>query len=142
MSIKSSEHYKEKFTGKKNYFFTLLDKTKDAFVKDKIEPSVEIEKLYNGYLEKVNVFHNEEKVLNDKFKKDNEILNDNIDKLNKNLEEEKNEFEKKKKKYLQLTQLDNAFEQSYEDSIYDYNYNLVYMISLVGVSILMLYSAK
>tara|TARA_Y100000022_G_scaffold194614_1_gene199230 strand:+ start:3078 stop:3626 length:549 start_codon:yes stop_codon:yes gene_type:complete len=142
VTFKSSNYHNEGFTKNKNYFFTLLNKIKTTYIEFKTNPTDEIEQLYNGYLSKISEFHNNDKTFYNEFKKDNLMLNKSLDNLSKSKKDKNIILEKLKKEYKNLNESGNAFGQHYNDSIYDYNYNITFIITIIGLSGVMLYLTK
>lgn len=140
--FKSSQYYNEKIKSNKDYFFSLLNKIKTTYVEVKTNPNDEIEKLYNGYISKVENFHIKDKILNNGFKKENEELNVSIEKLIKDLEKKNKVLEKLKKDYKTIVSSGNAFDEQYTHHIYDYNFTIYFTVSLLGLSSFMLYLSK
>jgi hypothetical protein len=139
IEIKSGEYYGENFTKNKNYFFTLLNHIKTTYIEFNTNPTDEIEKIFYGYISQVNSFHVGDKKLYNEFKKENANLNKLIEDLTVSQEKKNVILANLEKEYKNLTASGNAFQEHYNDSIYDYSYSIVFATSIMGLSGLMIY---
>ncbi len=139
IEIKSGEYYGENFTKNKNHFFTLLNQIKTIYVELNTNPTDEIEKIYFTKLTNINSFHAGDKKLYAEFKKENNNLNKLIEDLTLSQEKKNVMLANLEKEYKNLTASGNAFQEHYNDSIYDYNYSIVFATSIMGLSGLMIY---
>lgn len=142
-NLNSADYFKEKYEGNKSTFFSLLNRVQSSFISFKESPNDEdIERMYRGYVANVNDFNVGEKKTDNILVANNVSLNGSIDKMVKVVEADRKLFSRLKKRNEGVIESDNSFKQTYTDSVYTYNYNLVYGTSLVAMVVLMVYSAK
>jgi hypothetical protein len=142
-SFKDPEYYIENYKNNKTSFFSLLQRVQDSFILFKQNPTdEEIEMKYRGYVDKVKDFHRNEIILNEKFKTSNAKINKGLDFMIKDIQTEKKKNKKLTEKIKNVTEQDNAFDQSYSDSIHEYNYTILYSTSIIGMIAFMIYSGK
>ena len=60
----------------------------------------------------------------------------------KKIKDEKKTNKILSKKLKNITEKENAFDQSYSDSINEYNYTILYSTSIIGMIAFMIYSGK
>tara|TARA_B110000285_G_scaffold27397_1_gene26979 strand:- start:4547 stop:4984 length:438 start_codon:yes stop_codon:yes gene_type:complete len=141
--LKPPEFFSEKYKNNKISFFSLLDRVQKSFIAFKQDQENEdAERLYRGYVARVGEFHVNEKKVDVEFAKNNNKANIIIDQLTKVIEDDKKTFSTLTREYNSIKESNNSFEQTYSDSVYNYNYQLLYGTSLVGMVILMVISAK
>jgi hypothetical protein len=141
--LKPPEFFSEKYKNNKISFFSLLDRVQKSFIAFKQDQENEdAERLYRGYVARVGEFHVNEKKVDVEFAKNNNKANIIIDQLTKVIEDDKKTFSTLTRKYNSIKESNNSFEQTYSDSVYNYNYQLLYGTSLIGMVILMVLSAK
>ena len=97
---------------------------------------------YRGYVDKVKIFHENEMKLDEEFKKSNKKINDGLDLMIKDIQKEKKRNKTLTDKFNKITQQENAFDQSYSDSVHEYNYTILYSTSIIGMVAFMIYSGK
>lgn len=142
-SFKNPEYYIENYKNNKTSFFSLLQRVQESFILFKQNPNdEEIEMKYRGYVDKVNEFHNKEMDLDTEFKVSNKKINNNLDIMIKKIKEEKKTNKSLTEKLNNTREKDNAFDQSYSDSVDEYNYTIVYITSIIGMIAFMIYSGK
>jgi len=90
----------------------------------------------------VGEFHINEKKVDAVFVMNNIKSNKIIDQLTKIIEGDKKTFSTLTRKYNSIKDSNNSFEQTYSDSVYNYNYQLLYGTSLIGMVALMVFAAK
>jgi hypothetical protein len=143
IDLKPPEFFSEKYKNNKISFFSLLDRVQMSFIAFKQDPENEdAERLYRGYVAKVGEFHVNEKKLDAVFVENNIKSNKILDNLTKVIEDDKKTFSTLTRKYNSIKESNNSFEQTYSDSVYNYNYQLLYGTSLIGMVALMVLSAK
>jgi len=143
IDLKPPEFFSEKYKNNKISFFSLLDRVQMSFIAFKQDPENEdAERLYRGYVAKVGEFHVNEKKLDAVFVENNIKSNKILDNLTKVIEDDKKTFSTLTRKYNSIKESNNSFEQTYSDSVYNYNYQLLYGTSLIGMVVLMVLSAK
>jgi|UniRef100_A0A6C0LXH3 hypothetical protein len=141
--LKPPEFFSEKYKNNKISFFSLLDRVQKSFIAFKQDQENEdAERLYRGYVARVGEFHVNEKKVDVEFAKNNNKANIIIDQLTKVIEDDKKTFSTLTREYNSIKESNNSFEQTYSDSVYNYNYQLLYGTSLIGMVILMVISAK
>lgn len=142
-SFKNPEYYIENYKNNKTSFFSLLQRVQESFISFKQNPNDEdIEIKYRGYVDKVNDFHRKEMNLDTEFKVSNKKINNNLDIMIKKIKDEKKTNKILSKKLKNITEKENAFDQSYSDSINEYNYTILYSTSIIGMIAFMIYSGK
>ena len=142
-SFKNPEYYIENYKNNKTSFFSLLQRVQESFISFKQNPNDEdIEIKYRGYVDKVNDFHRKEMNLDTEFKVSNKKINNNLDIMIKKIKDEKKTNKILSKKLKNITEKENAFDQSYSDSINEYNYTILYSTSIIGLIAFMIYSGK
>jgi len=75
-------------------------------------------------------------------KKSNKKINEGLDLMIKDIQKEKKKNKTLTEKLNKITQQDNAFDQSYSDSVHEYNYTILYSTSIIGMIAFMIYSGK
>ena len=142
-SFKNPAYYIENYKNNKTSFFSLLQRVQDSFILFKQNPDDEnIEMKYRGYVDKVKIFHENEMKLDEEFKKSNKKINDGLDLMIKDIQKEKKRNKTLTDKFNKITQQENAFDQSYSDSVHEYNYTILYSTSIIGMVAFMIYSGK
>ena len=142
-SFKNPEYYIENYKNNKTSFFSLLQRVQESFISFKQNPNDEdIEIKYRGYVDKVNDFHRKEMNLDTEFKVSNKKINNNLDIMIKKIKDEKKTNKILSEKLKNITEKENAFDQSYSDSINEYNYTILYSTSIIGMIAFMIYSGK
>ena len=142
-SFKNPEYYIENYKNNKTSFFSLLQRVQESFISFKQNPNDEdIEIKYRGYVDKVNDFHRKEMNLDTEFKVSNKKINNNLYIMIKKIKDEKKTNKILSKKLKNITEKENAFDQSYSDSINEYNYTILYSTSIIGMIAFMIYSGK
>ena len=120
-----------------------MQRVQESFISFKQNPNDEdIEIKYRGYVDKVNDFHRKEMNLDTEFKVSNKKINNNLDIMIKKIKDEKKTNKILSKKLKNITEKENAFDQSYSDSINEYNYTILYSTSIIGMIAFMIYSGK
>jgi len=142
-SFKNPEYYIENYKNNKISFFSLLQRVQDSFILFKQNPdNDDIEMKYRGYVDKVKFFHEKEMKLDGEFKKSNKKINEGLDLMIKDIQKEKKRNKTLTDKFNKITQQENAFDQSYSDSVHEYNYTILYSTSIIGMVAFMIYSGK
>ena len=142
-SFKHPEYYIENYKNNKTTFFSLLQRVQDSFILFKQNPDDDdIEMNYRGYVDKVKNFHENEMKLDEEFKKSNKKINEGLDLMIKDIQKEKKINKNLTEKLKHVTEQDNAFGQSYSESIHEYNYTILYSTTIIGMIAFMIYSGK
>ena len=142
-SFKNPEYYIENYKNNKTSFFSLLERVQKSFILFKQNPDdEEIENKYRGYVDKVKVFHEKEMSLDLQFKSSNKNLNNGLDFMIEKIQKEKKLNKTLTEKLKKITETENAFDQSYSDSVNEYNYTILYSTSIIGMIAFMIYSGK
>uniref|UniRef100_A0A6C0EHL2 Uncharacterized protein n=1 Tax=viral metagenome TaxID=1070528 RepID=A0A6C0EHL2_9ZZZZ len=142
-SFKNPEYYIENYKNNKTTFFSLLQRVQDSFILFKQNPDDDdIEMNYRGYVDKVKNFHENEMKLDEEFKKSNKKINEGLDLMIKDIQKEKKINKNLTEKLKHVTEQDNAFGQSYSESIHEYNYTILYSTTIIGMIAFMIYSGK
>lgn len=142
-SFKNPEYYIENYKNNKTTFFSLLQRVQDSFILFKQNPDDDdIEMNYRGYVDKVKNFHENEMKIDEEFKKSNKKINEGLDLMIKDIQKEKKVNKNLTEKLKHVTEQDNAFGQSYSDSIHEYNYTILYSTTIIGMIAFMIYSGK
>ena len=142
-SFKNPEYYIENYKNNKTSFFSLLQRVQKSFILFKQNPNdEEIENKYRGYVDKVKVFHEKEMTLDAEFKSSNKNLNNGLDFMIEKIQKEKKLNKTLTEKLKKITETENAFEQSYSDSVNEYNYTILYSTTIIGMIAFMIYSGK
>jgi len=142
-SFKNPEYYIENYKNNKTTFFSLLQRVQDSFILFKQNPDDDdIEMNYRGYVDKVKNFHENEMKVDEEFKKSNKKINEGLDLMIKDIQKEKKINKNLTEKLKHVTEQDNAFGQSYSESIHEYNYTILYSTTIIGMIAFMIYSGK
>ena len=142
-SFKNPEYYIENYKNNKTSFFSLLQRVQDSFILFKQNPDDDdIEMKYRGYVDKIKNFHEKEMNLDEEFKVSNKKINEALDLMIKDIQKEKKINKRLTEKLKKITQQNNAFDQSYSDSVHEYNYTILYSTSIIGMIAFMIYSGK
>jgi len=142
-SFKNPEYYIENYKNNKTSFFSLLQRVQNSFILFKQNPDdAEIEIKYRGYVGKVKDFHQKEMTLDAEFKSSNKKINNGLDSMIKKIQKEKKLNKTLTEKLKKITETENAFDQSYSDSVNEYNYTILYSTSIIGMIAFMIYSGK
>jgi hypothetical protein len=142
-TLKNPQYYIENYKNNQVTFFSLLQRVQDSFVLFKQNPNDEnIERNYRGYVDKVKIFHQKEMKLDVEFQTSNINVNKGLDNMIKDINIEKKLNKKLNDQLKDIVETDNAFDQSYSDSVNEYNYTILYGTSIIGMICLMIYSGK
>ena len=142
-TFKNPQYYIENYKNNQVTFFSLLQLVQDSFVLFKQNPNDEnIERNYRGYVDKVKTFHEKEMELDVEFQTSNINVNKGLDNMIKDINIEKKLNKKLNDQLKDIVETDNAFDQSYSDSVNEYNYTILYGTSIIGMICLMIYSGK
>jgi len=142
-TFKNPQYYIENYKNNQVTFFSLLQRVQDSFVLFKQNPNDEnIERNYRGYVDKVKTFHQKEMELDAEFQTSNINVNKGLDNMIKDINIEKKQNKKLNDQLKDIVETDNAFDQSYSDSVNEYNYTILYGTSIIGMICLMIYSGK
>jgi len=76
------------------------------------------------------------------FQTSNINVNKGLDNMIKDINIEKKLNKKLNDQLKDIVETDNAFDQSYSDSVNEYNYTILYGTSIIGMICLMIYSGK